>query len=262
MERDSGCMAESYDINRLRAKLGPMKLHFFARLRSTNDHAAAMRKQRRLFAPAVVLTSHQTAGRGRGSNRWWSDESVMTATFAFAAEENMPAGELPLIAGLAVRDAAAELTGCNDVQLKWPNDVLHDGRKIAGLLCERGDKLDLIGVGLNVNLDPAEAPRDLRAQVGSLLLLARKRIDPTEALLVLASHLKKAMLARRKQPFGVFLREYEKHHALLGRRVTIQGEPGSPAITGKVEGVDSHARLLVRDLSVLHHVVAGHVVMS
>jgi BirA family biotin operon repressor/biotin-[acetyl-CoA-carboxylase] ligase len=80
-----------------------------------------------------------------------------------------------LLAGLAVRNAAAELTGCEAVQLKWPNDILHDGRKVAGLLCERIEKVDLVGLGLNVNLDPANAPDPLRNQITSLSRIGARR---------------------------------------------------------------------------------------
>jgi BirA family biotin operon repressor/biotin-[acetyl-CoA-carboxylase] ligase len=239
----------------------PFHLHWFPRLRSTNDHAALLRKRGRFFAPAIVLTGHQTAGRGRGGNSWWSTGGVITATFALAVEENLPAGELPLIAGLAARAAAAEMTGRQDIQLKWPNDVLFGRRKLAGLLCERVNKLDLIGIGMNVNLDPKAAPGALSQTITSLAAIRGGMVDQTQALIALAGQLHRRMKDRRRQPFGVFLAEYHEHHALLGRRVRILADSASPAITGKVEGIDPQARLLVRDRGTLHRIVAGHVAM-
>ena len=249
----------SFDLDRLRSGLRPFHLHWFPRLRSTNDHAAFMRRQRRLFAPAVVLTGRQTAGRGRGSNVWFSNNGVLTITFAVAVHEELPAHELPLIAGLAVRDAAAELTGQNGIELKWPNDLLFDGRKLAGLLCERVSKINLIGIGLNVNLDPADAPAALRKNVTSLLVVGGKPVNRTEALLLMASHLRQALRRRHQQPFAVFLREYQKHHALLGRRGSISCD--NSVISGRVEGIDPQARLLVRDRTTLHRIVAGQVAL-
>src|SRR5947207_10623919 len=62
----------SFDLSRLRREIKPFKLHWFPRLRSTNDHAAALRERGELYAPAVVVSGHQMAGRGRGGNsRWW-----------------------------------------------------------------------------------------------------------------------------------------------------------------------------------------------
>jgi BirA family transcriptional regulator, biotin operon repressor / biotin---[acetyl-CoA-carboxylase] ligase len=249
----------AFDLRRLKQGLKPWSLHWFTRLRSTNDHAAILRKRRRLFAPAVILAGRQTAGRGRGSNRWWSDDSALTVTFVLAADEHLPAGEVPLIAGLAVRDAAAELTGRREIELKWPNDVVFENLKLAGLLCERVDRLDLIGVGLNVNLLPSKAPPSLRASLTSLLAISGRELDRTNTLLVVASHLRQAMLRRRRQPFSHFLRDYQRRHSLLGRRVKVVSDSATPALVGRVEGIDIHARLLLRDGTTLHHVVAGTV---
>src|SRR5690606_16632698 len=124
------------------------------------------------------LTSQQTAGRGRGGNRWFSGSGSLTVTFAMPIEEHLQPHQLPLVAGLAVR-ATAELLlqsavrlHLPPVQLKWPNDVLCDGRKVAGLLCERIRRCDLIGIGLNVNLSPSAAVPPLSDTITSLIALA------------------------------------------------------------------------------------------
>src|SRR5689334_5072681 len=169
--------ANAFNLARLRPGIKPFKLHWFSTLRSTNDHAAVLRKRGQLFAPAVVLTGRQIAGRGRGSNAWWSATGGLTVTFVFPVEEHLSPHQVPLLAGLAVRDAAAELTGQQRISLKWPNDVVFNGRKVAGLLCERVMKADLVGVGLNVNVDPRGAPAALRTQITSLREIAGQSID-------------------------------------------------------------------------------------
>src|SRR5690242_3673387 len=98
-----------FDRARLREQLKPFRLHFFPRLRSTSDHALALRKRGKLFAPAVVVTPHQLSGRGRGSNTWWSDDGCLTVTFVFANDEQLQPHQIPLLAGLAVRNVASEL---------------------------------------------------------------------------------------------------------------------------------------------------------
>jgi BirA family biotin operon repressor/biotin-[acetyl-CoA-carboxylase] ligase len=183
----------------------------------------------------------------------------------------LPAGEvephrIPLLAGLAVRNAAAELSG-NDaaIRLKWPNDVLlADGRslrKVAGLLCERVQNADLVGLGLNVNLDPASAPRALRGQVGSLSEVAGRTIDMTDALSTVAGHLRQMLDRVTMEPFAGILREYDAHHALVGRTVNVT-VPGERApLSGRCEGLDEMGRLLLRSRSTLHRVIAGQVTM-
>jgi BirA family biotin operon repressor/biotin-[acetyl-CoA-carboxylase] ligase len=251
----------SFDLPRLRAGLKPFKLHYFPRLKSTNDHATALRKQGKLFAPAIVLTAHQIAGRGRGSNRWWSDDGSITVTFVFPVEEHLSPHQVPLAAGLAVRDAAAELTGNDKVQLKWPNDVLFSGKKLAGLLCERVNKVDLIGVGLNVNTKIAKAPKALREQITSLAAIAKREIDLTDALIVLATHLHPALSRRGERLFTETLQRYDDHHALIGKTVSVTDAGTNASISGKCAGLDSRGRLILRNRNKSHAIIAGQVRM-
>jgi BirA family biotin operon repressor/biotin-[acetyl-CoA-carboxylase] ligase len=167
--------------------------------------------------------------------------------------------QIPLVAGLAVRNAAAELTGNDRIQLKWPNDLLYDGRKLGGLLCERVEKADLIGLGLNVNLDPADAPAQLRSRLTSLSQIAGRPVDMTMALSTVASHLHRLMARQAEQPFSAVLREYDSHHALLGRHVSVLDAADAVAVSGKCEGMDEMGRLLLRSRSQLHRVVSGQV---
>jgi BirA family biotin operon repressor/biotin-[acetyl-CoA-carboxylase] ligase len=249
----------SFNLARLRDGLKPFRLHWFPQLQSTNDHAAVMRRDGELYAPAVVLAGRQTAGRGRGSNTWFSTGGSLTVTFALPITNGMAPHQLPLIAGLAARNAAAELTGDNGVQLKWPNDLLYGGRKLGGLLCERIDKADLVGLGLNVNLDPAEAPANLVDRVTSLAVIAKRQIDLTDALICVGRHLRLMLVDGAERPFAEVLREYDSHHALIGRKVSVIVNEGEAPIHGRVEGLDEMGRLLLRSKNELHHIISGQV---
>ncbi len=251
----------AYSIAKLRAGLKPFKLHYFPRLKSTNDHAALLRRQGKLFAPAVVLTSNQIAGRGRGTNAWWSDRGCITATFVFPVEEHLSPHQVPLAAGLAVRNAAAELTGEDSIALKWPNDVVFNGRKLAGLLCERVNKADLIGVGLNVNTNVGRAPKALREQITSLAQIADEPIDMTDALIALAKILHRAMSRRGDRLFVETLHRYDSHHALIGKTVSVIEAGSNELVSGKCTGLDSNGRLIVRQHNKPRAIVAGQVRM-
>jgi len=220
-----------------------------------------MRRRGDLFAPAIVLTGHQTAGRGRRENAWWSACGCLTVTFVFPIDPQVPAHQFPLTAGVAIRNAAAELTGNADIQLKWPNDLLHHGRKLAGLLCERAHGVDLVGLGMNVNLDPAAAPPNLRYRITSLSSIQGKPCDPTAALIAIARRLRQTLARLAQGPFAQLLREYDVHHALIGRRVQILQGGEAPALVGKVEGLDEMGRLLLRTRDKLEHVISGQVIL-
>lgn len=245
----------------LRAGLKPYRLHWFSRLRSTNDTAAELRRRGDLFAPAVVVTSNQIAGRGRGSNTWWSGPGCLTATFAFPIEEHLAPHQLPLVAGLAVRNAVAEICGNQNVGLKWPNDIVHEGRKLAGLLCERIHRVDLIGLGLNVNLKPSDAPRQLRDRIISLRELCGKTFDPTDVLVQVAQSLLRTLQRRNESLFAALLHEYDRYHVLIGQRVSVTMSESEPSVVGKCEGIDQQGRLIVRERKNTHRIIAGHVEM-
>jgi BirA family biotin operon repressor/biotin-[acetyl-CoA-carboxylase] ligase len=255
----------AFRISSLRHGLRPFRLHWFPRLRSTNDHAAELRRRGELFAPAVVLTGRQTAGRGRGDHAWWSGKGCLTVTFAMPVQDPAQGHRVPLIAGLAVRNAAAEVTG-GDVRLKWPNDIVmvqpgsSPGKllKLGGLLCERAYGVDLIGLGLNVSLDADLAPEALRGRVASLSQIAVRPVDLTETLITVGRHLRRALSTDSDATFADQLKEYDSYHALIGRSVGVVTHGAEP-VFGRCEGLDAMGRLLLRSGPMLHRVIAGQV---
>ena len=251
----------TYDVTRLRPAIKPFRLYWFSVVRSTSDHAAELRAAGRLYAPAVVLAGSQRAGRGRGANTWWSRPGCITATFVFPIDEQVHPHQIPLLAGLGVRNAVAELTGKKDeIQLKWPNDVLYKGLKLAGLLCERKEKADLVGIGLNVNVDPQYIPDDLADRITAMSIFTDELYDLVDVLTAVAKHVRALVTHQAERPFGSVLREYDSHHALLGKRVSVDVGNGQH-LTGKCEGLDREGRLIVRGRGKPEHVVAGHVTM-
>jgi BirA family biotin operon repressor/biotin-[acetyl-CoA-carboxylase] ligase len=257
----SQCANTGFDLARLRRGLKPFRLHWFTRLRSTNDHAALLRRRGELFAPAVVLAGRQTAGRGRGDNVWWSATGCLTVTLALPLDDQIAPHQIPLIAGLAVRNAAAEITGNQEILLKWPNDILFDGRKLCGLLCERISKADLVGIGLNLNVDVSAAPPTVRLRMTTLAAVCNRPIDPTDALLRIVSHLRGMLQRAANRPFAELLQEYDSHHALIGRQISVINAPDPGLLSGKCQGLDGSGRLLLSDGRKVHRILSGQVVL-
>lgn len=218
-----------------------------------------LRRRRVLFAPGLVLTGRQTSGRGRGSNTWFSTRGCLTATFVLPVEAHLAAGEVPLLAGLAVRQAAQRLCASPDIKLKWPNDIEHEGRKLAGLLCERIEGVDLVGVGLNVNLERSETPAVLRGRITSLSAIAGQAVDLTGALVAVAQSLHEMFAQRGHRPSAAMMRDYDRHHALVGRQVTVHISGHEQPVAGVCEGIDQQGRLLVRRGTELHRIISGQV---
>ena len=142
---------------------------------STNDYLKQNITRLEADFPLMVSAAVQTAGRGRESRSWISRNNLgIYATFGFHLPGNRGLSLLSITSGIAVIDMLEHWTG-KVFSLKWPNDILADGKKIAGILCEtmiNADKIIcLVGIGVNVNHDTDDFPSALRGRAGSLKLL-------------------------------------------------------------------------------------------
>lgn len=149
------------------------------RVVSTNDlaaHAAASTANEGL----VILAEEQTAGRGRRGRHWLApaSSSLLMSVLLFPTGPLAEAGWLTALGAVAVAEVVAAWTGL-DARIKWPNDVRIAGRKIAGILVERGEGA-VIGIGLNANIGRAELPEDLHGTATSIRILTGEAVDRSE----------------------------------------------------------------------------------
>lgn len=221
----------------LRRKLAPMQVYVFPRLRSTQSWARQALNTRRFNGPALVVASRQTSGRGRGTNRWWADAGSLCVTFIRPAA--CPPGQVSLRAALAVCEALEEWLPPGVANVKWPNDVLVKERKIAGILCERAQEADLIGIGLNVGSDLRRAPAEVQRRAITLNSLARTPPRRQDVLIALARALDREW-GRRD-----WLARYVDRSILVGRRVEI--DVGTANLSGICEGFADDGRLILND---------------
>ena len=153
--------------------------------RSTNDYIRENLDWLRADLPLMVSAGAQSSGRGRQGRDWYSAPGLgLYVTFAFRLGDARRLSLLSLVSGVAACDMLAGWTG-REFVLKWPNDVLGEGRKIAGILCENmihGEAATcLAGVGVNINQQVADFPPPLRAQVASLRMLCGREWPVADA---------------------------------------------------------------------------------
>jgi BirA family biotin operon repressor/biotin-[acetyl-CoA-carboxylase] ligase len=142
---------------------------------STSDYLKQNIARLEADFPIMVSAAVQIAGRGRENRGWISPENLgIYATFGFYLPDSRGLSLLSITSGIAVINMLERWTG-KVFALKWPNDILADGKKVAGILCETIIKADkiicLVGIGVNINHDTEDFPAALRSRAGSLKLL-------------------------------------------------------------------------------------------
>jgi BirA family biotin operon repressor/biotin-[acetyl-CoA-carboxylase] ligase len=193
----------------------------------------------------IVIADHQTAGRGRLGRKWLAlpDSSILLSIILRPNLEQLP--RLNMAAALAVARSIEKVTGLKPI-IKWPNDVLIEGRKVSGALIEsdvRQDRVDsaILGIGLNVNLDPSTIP-EISETATSLRQVLRQEVSRLEMLQALLGEFDELYQAlRRGQSID---REWRRRLETLGREVTVKC--GDEIKQGYAESVDEEGNLLLR----------------
>jgi BirA family biotin operon repressor/biotin-[acetyl-CoA-carboxylase] ligase len=246
------------ELDRLGASVG-RPLSIATETASTNDDA---KRAAAAGAPhgATFIADAQTAGRGRGGHAWHSPpgENLYLSIVlrpAVAATEIAP---ITLAAGLAVaRVVERAVSGGTQVALKWPNDVLANGRKIAGVLVEgqlRGDRVASLVVGIGLNVATRVFPTELEGRATSLALLGARELDRSSIAAALIAEAGRVASIYEGAGLAPLLREIRDADFLRGRWVEAGG------LTGVAAGIDDAGRLLVQDAAgVVHAVASGEV---
>ena len=196
----------------------------------------------------VFTADYQTAGRGRLDHKWLSPPGVNLMMSVVLSVEGLAPGQvatLPLVAGLAVAKAVRKFVAgemdvrreTEDVKLKWPNDVLVDGKKIAGILCERDGDNVIVGIGVNVG--QTEFDGEIADRATSLALSnGRDARSPDDLRVAVLGELDKCYSCWRSGGFAAVLPEIAAIDLLRGRTVSVrQNDDDSAPVTGVSGGV-------------------------
>lgn len=213
---------------------------------STNEEA------RRLAAtgqrePVWITASRQTAGRGRRGREWQSPTGNLAATLLI--RPGKPAAEcaqLSFAAAIAAQEMVASFAPEAEVRVKWPNDVLVNGRKIAGILLESastGTVPEWLAIGIGINL--AHHPEGTEFPATSLPALGITAPNPSEALARLAASFAKWYETWRASGFSPLRDAWLARAAGLGTRIRARLSDGE--FWGMFEGIDETGALILRE---------------
>jgi BirA family transcriptional regulator, biotin operon repressor / biotin---[acetyl-CoA-carboxylase] ligase len=182
------------DLARLRREPRLSQVEHYHSLASTNDRGREITAELLPGQTALILADEQTAGRGRGGNRWWTGPGSLAFSLVFdPATVGIRREHFPLISlatALAIVDSVRPIVPHGTLGLHWPNDVFACERKLAGILVEAlAEGKHVLGVGLNVNNCAAAAPTELGGKTISLADLSGHEHSRTDVLLALLGQL-------------------------------------------------------------------------
>lgn len=236
--------------------------HYY-RVGSTNTYALEAAAS---GAPegTVFLAEQQTAGRGRGSHQWHSEESAGIYCSVILRPALPPSDVLvlSLAAGLAVQAAVREIDSRTLPDLKWPNDLLIGGKKFCGILTEmsgEATRVRYIVVGIGINVNQASFPAELEDTAISLRLSSGtewSRVELCAALLKSLDREYRALLSGPEARAEILRRFEDGSSSTRGRRIRIEENGGFEGVTA---GLDSRGFLQVRTSGGLRVVLSGAV---
>ncbi|WP_278265087.1 biotin--[acetyl-CoA-carboxylase] ligase [Nocardia sp. AG03] len=247
------------DTPRLRSSVAETAPSFYDRIDvvdstgSTNADLV-LRAVDRSIDRQALLAEEQVSGRGRHTREWVSPpRAQISLSILVRLPGVVPAklGWLPLLAGVAVVDALRTATGL-DPELKWPNDVLLRGRKLAGILAEvvaAGDTPGVVtGIGLNVDLTEDELPV---SHATSLRLAGLPEADRTALAAAILTEFARRVTAWQRAGWDTteLAAAYRERCTTIGLEVRAE-LPGGDVITGTATGVDDSGRLFIGERAV------------
>jgi BirA family transcriptional regulator, biotin operon repressor / biotin---[acetyl-CoA-carboxylase] ligase len=255
----------------LLARLGRTKaigrdIHVFRETTSTNDVAERLARDGAREG-VVVFAESQTKGRGRLGRKWASPAGKGLWFSLVLRPEMRPqhTTQLTVAAATALARAIRSETGLKP-EIKWPNDILINGRKAAGILTELSAELDrvkyvIVGIGVDVNVNASDFPSELRKIATSLKVEAGRGVSRPALATAILRELDEDYARIRAGRFAAVADEWETQCATIGQRVIIR--LGDRQIRGRAESLNEDGTLLLRtDHGRLERIMGGDVAME
>jgi BirA family transcriptional regulator, biotin operon repressor / biotin---[acetyl-CoA-carboxylase] ligase len=228
----------------------------------TNDFAM-LRGRQGAEGGLAVFAERQTAGRGRFGRRWDS-ASRKGLWFSLLLRPSLPFSQWPRLttwAAVSLASTVEETIG-HRADIKWPNDIHLEGKKIAGILAEvgvdgGGRNFAVLGIGVNLNHKPADFPAELSGKAASLREFAGKRVDRSDFAVTLLRALD-ARISDLENAFEEIVREAGLRSTLLGRWIQVRA--GETIAEGVAEELDEDGHLMLRTAGgAVSRLIAGEV---
>ena len=257
-----GVDTEPFDRAAVERATGLAAIEVLAEVTSTMERARGLAAEPSVGLPLAVLADRQTAGRGRRGAGWWQAPGslamslVVDAARVGGVETTRVTPLWSLACGVALAESLALIEPSVGARVRWPNDVVAGGRKLAGILVETapGGRV-IFGVGVNTTGSAADAPESLRGRVGTLPDITGRSLPRAQLLGIFVPRLFSLLGETSRDP-GVLVERYRPLCSLVGTVVTVHRDDGR-RLVGVCHGIDADGALVLDTAAGMMHLVSG-----
>ena len=227
------------------------EINYFPELKSTNTMAKkiALHTAERIDEGRLIITERQSAGKGRLGREWFSPAGgIWLSIILYPQLSPSYISRITLMTAVAVVQAIKTCTQIES-QIKWPNDVLINEKKVCGILTEMSTELDIInwvvvGIGINANVDIRDFPKDIQKNTTSLKETSGKEISRVQLLQTFLQEFEKYYEKLKRKRFPSILKEWKLYSHTLGRKIRV--DMGEKIITGEAVDINEEGVLILK----------------
>ena len=243
--------------NSLGTKIVGREIRIFDRVSSTQDAAREL-VQKHAAGGTVILAESQIRGRGRFGKSWFSPPgSGILVSVILYPRKFSKVNIISIAAAIAAANAIEKVSGLRAL-VKWPNDIVISGRKIAGVLIETAGKALIVGIGVNVNIDIEDFPPAIRESATSVLRELGRKVSRIALIRELLIQIEHYYCELEDSGIVSILREFRELSYVTGRQVTVFSK--GRILEGEALSVDDEGALVVRlDSGVRKRILTGEV---
>jgi len=227
------------------------EIYYFPELKSTNIIAKekALHRAEEINEGILIIAERQSAGKGRLGRKWFSPLGGIWLSIILYPQ--LPPFYIPRITLMTAVAAVKAIKMCTQIepQIKWPNDILINEKKVCGILTEMSAELDIInwvvvGIGINTNIDLRDFPEDIQENTISLKEVSGKEISRVKLAQTFLQEFEKYYNKLKRKEFSSILREWKLCSHTLGRKIRV--DMGERIITGEAVDINEEGALVLK----------------
>ncbi|OGD35370.1 biotin--[acetyl-CoA-carboxylase] ligase [Candidatus Atribacteria bacterium RBG_16_35_8] len=227
------------------------EIYYFPELKSTNIMAKekALHRAEEINEGTLIIAERQSAGKGRLGREWFSPAGGIWLSIILYPQ--LPPSYIPRITLMTAVAVVKAIKMCTQIesQIKWPNDMLINEKKVCGILTEMSAELDIInwvvvGIGINVNIEHREFPEDIHENTISLKEVLGKVVLRVKLVQIFLQEFEKYYESLKRREFSSILKEWKLYSHTLGRKIRV--DMGERIVTGEAVNINEEGALILK----------------